>query len=154
MFHTVCFPTPNSGTVLMAGIVLVTKPPFLFPSTLPSEDFTQNTTSILSPLVNDYLDRDFEIFQLPTNDNMTAAVRSSHPQGSSSSNNSFYAVGAIIALTSALFTACYSCIMSKLGSKVPSSVQLLFIGIFCLPLSALSLLFEEEAGVARNRYGH
>ena len=134
----------------MAGIVLVTKPPFLFPSTMASEDFTQNYTSILSPLVNDYLDRDFEIFQLPTSDNMTA-VRSSHLYGNSS-NNSLYAVGATIALASALFTAGYSCIMSKLGSKVPSSVQLLFIGIFCLPLSALSLLFEEEAGVVRNRY--
>ena len=135
----------------MAGIVLVTKPPFLFPSTMPPENLTENTTSILSPLVNDYLDRDFEIFQLPTNDNITA-LRSNHPYGNSS--NSLYAVGATIALASALFTAGYSCIMSKLGSKVPSSVQLLFIGIFCLPLSALSLLFEEEAGVVRNRYGH
>ena len=132
----------------MAGIVLVTKPPFLFPSTMPAENLTENTSNILSPLVNDYLDRDFEIFQLPSNDNMTA-VRSNHPHG-----NSLYAVGATIALASALFTAGYSCIMSKLGSKVPSSVQLLFIGIFCLPLSALSLLFQEQAGVMSNRYGH
>ena len=131
----------------MAGIVLVTKPPCIFGSAevAPSDDIAVNSTFI-SLMVNDYLNRDFEVFELSKQ--TPAAATEAADDGSSS----LYMVGALIALSSAMFTAGYSCIMSKLASTVESSVQLLYIGIFILPLSTVCQLFEE-IGV-NNRFFH
>jgi len=138
-----------SGTVLMAGIVLVTKPPCLFGSgDLPTtEDLSANSTSVITAMVTDYLDRDFEVFEMSQNTTAADAVKAA-----ATSTGGKYSVGAIIALTTAMFTAGYSCIMSKLDGYVGSSVQLLYMGIFCLPISTLCLLFEDPTSGAGNRF--
>jgi len=138
-----------SGTVLMAGIVLVTKPPCIFGSgdIVKPDDLAANS-SLVAAIVTDYLDRDFEVFELPQN--TTAADAMNAAAGSSGAQ---YSIGAIIALTTAMFTAGYSCIMSKLdGTDVGPSIQLLYMGIFCLPISTLCLLFEDPASGVGNRF--
>ena len=126
----------------MGGIVLVTKPPCLFPSVAPSDtvmttdDDVDNSTFMMS-MVNDYLDRDFEVFQL-----QQAQPVNTWP---------LYSVGAVIGLSTAMCTAAYCCLTSKL--ETPTSVQLLYIGVFCLPLAPIALLVSDtnrffDGGVA------
>lgn len=137
-----------SGTVLMAGIVLVTKPPCLFgPGDIQEPEDLGANSSFISLIVNDYLDRDFEVFELSQNIKASVAEETAETSG-----GSLYTVGAVIALGSAMFTAGYSCIMSKLAGTVQPSVQLLYIGLFCLPLSTVSQLFEESASGPGNRF--
>ena len=89
----------------MAGIVLVTKPPFLFP---PSDG---NDT--VANLGQDYFDRNFALYDLKVANWTSNSVDFEYMTESS---GDLYFVGAIIALCSAIFSALYNIVIAKLVS--------------------------------------
>ena len=93
----------------MAGIVLVTKPPFLFP---PS-DTPPNAT--MTNIIEDYLDRNYVLYDFKIT-NWTDISRPTHFEYLTESAGDYYFIGAIIALSSAIFSALYSIVIAKLVS--------------------------------------
>lgn len=102
-----------SALVLMVGIVLVTKPPFLFPVEEPD-----------------------------TNSTLWHALNWSN--GGNSDSGDYYFVGAIIALSSAIFSASNNIVIAKIGQQVPKNVQLLYIGFFGLIVACFCQLLDEN----------
>ena len=90
----------------MAGIVLVTKPPFLFP---PSN--TPNVT--MTNVIEDYLNRNYVLYDFKIT-NWTDISRPTHFEYLTESAGDYYFIGAIIALSSAIFSALYSIVIAKL----------------------------------------
>lgn len=131
-----------SALVLMAGIILVTKPPFLFPETHSSGNGTDpNVTDVLTSVMNDYLDRDFILYDLtPVNwttmtDDATF-VEDVDP-------HELYFVGALIALSSAVFSAANNIIMAKFGGVISASLQLFYIGLGGMLVAGLCQFVDE-----------
>ena len=126
----------------MVGIILVTKPPCLFPSAVavePIHDDDDDDKSLVTAILTDYLNREFDIFQLVQLPAAPVAA-AAWP---------LYSVGAVLGLATAMCTAAYCCLTSKLDTAVDTSVQLLYIGVFCLPLAPVALL---AGGNATNRF--
>ena len=94
----------------MIGIVLVTKPPFLFP---PSKPINETTTD----LIHDYLDRNYVLYDLKVV-NWTNMSIPTHFKYLTESAGDNYFIGAIIALSSAIFSASNIIVITKLVSKV------------------------------------
>ena len=91
--------------MLMAGIVLVTKPPFLFPSP------DVNTT--VANVSHNILERNFALYDLKVTNWTENSVDFEYMTESS---GDLYFVGAIIALSSAIFSALYNIVIAKLVS--------------------------------------
>ena len=94
----------------MIGIVLVTKPPFLFP---PSKPINETTTD----LIHDYLDRNYVLYDLKVV-NWTDMSIPTHFEYLTESAGDYYFIGAIIALSSAIFSASNNIVIAKLVRKV------------------------------------
>ena len=94
----------------MIGIVLVTKPPFLFP---PSKPINETTTD----LIHDYLDRNYVLYDLKVV-NWTDMSIPTHFEYLTESAGDHYFIGAIIALSSAIFSASNNIVIAKLVRKV------------------------------------
>ena len=90
----------------MVGIVLVTKPPFLFPS-------PEVINSTLPNVIHDYLDRNFVIYDLKVV-NWTDELMPNKFEYMTESAGDYYFVGAIIALSSAIFSASNNIVIAKL----------------------------------------
>ena len=91
--------------MLMAGIVLVTKPPFLFPAT--------DTNITVANISHDYFDRNFVMYDLKV---ANWTENSANFEYMTESSGDLYFVGAIIALCSAIFSALYNIVIAKLVS--------------------------------------
>ena len=100
-----------AAMLLMAGIVLVTKPPFLFP---PS-DTPPNAT--MTNVIEDYLDRNYVLYDFKIT-NWTDISQPTHFEYLTESAGDYYFIGAIIALSSAIFSALYSIVIAKLVSFI------------------------------------
>ena len=94
----------------MIGIVLVTKPPFLFP---PSTPINETTTD----LIHDYLDRNYVLYDLKIV-NWTDMSIPTHFEYLTESAGDYYFIGAIIALSSAIFSASNNIVIAKLVRNV------------------------------------
>ena len=94
----------------MIGIVLVTKPPFLFP---PSKPINETSTD----LIHDYLDRKYVLYDLKVV-NWTDMSIPTHFEYLTESAGDHYFIGAIIALSSAIFSASNNIVIAKLVRKV------------------------------------
>jgi len=143
-----------AGIVLMVGIVLVTKPPFLFPSATvePSADVpatvnpahvtspVENNSSLIQTLIADYLDREYELFSLAT----ITADATNVDEAVASAGNSLYFVGAIIALSSAICSATNAVLVSNLGDDVSTNIQLFWIGVACILVSPVCMFIDEN----------
>ena len=106
-----------SAIVLMIGIVLVTKPPFLFP---PSKPINETTTD----LIHDYLDRNYVLYDLKVV-NWTDMSIPTHFEYLTESAGDYYFIGAIIALSSAIFSASNNIVIAKLVRTMNSLLGLL-----------------------------
>ena len=101
----------------MIGIVLVTKPPFLFP---PSKPINETTTD----LIHDYLDRNYVLYDLKVV-NWTDMSIPTHFEYLTESAGDYYFIGAIIALSSAIFSASNNIVIAKLVRTMNSLLALL-----------------------------
>ena len=93
--------------VLMVGIVLVTKPPFLFP---PHEDMKVNSTN----MVHDFLDRKFILYDIKAVNWTGVSAKPNNFEYITESVGNYYFVGAVIALSSAIFSALNNIVIAKL----------------------------------------
>ena len=91
----------------MVGIVLVTKPPFLFP---PHEDVKVNSTN----MVLNIFDRNFLSYDLKIVNWTDVSRNSNQFEYVSESVGNYYFIGAIIALSSAVFSALNNIVIAKL----------------------------------------
>ena len=111
-----------SALILMAGIILVTKPPFLFPPQVNSN----GTNS----LFRDYLDRNYIMYNLNSKyyyftrkkdscklfQFVFSDVNSTFDVIQDAEEGDLYFVGAIIALSSAIFSAANNIVVAKIVS--------------------------------------
>ena len=97
-----------TALMLMSGIILVTKPPFLFP---PSENINATVTS----LIDDYFNRNYVLYDLKIR-NWTEKADLFDFEYLTETSGSTYFIGAIIALSSAIFSALYNIVIAKLVS--------------------------------------
>ena len=114
-----------SALILMAGIILVTKPPFLFPPQVNSN----GTNS----LFRDYLDRNYVMYNLNSKyyyftrikvdlcklepfEFVFSDVNSTFDVIQDAEEGDLYFVGAIIALSSAIFSAANNIVVAKIVS--------------------------------------
>ena len=95
--------------MLMVGIILVTKPPFLFP---PSDE----TNSTMTDVIDDYLNRNYVMYDLKIKNWTTDTSSPTNFEFSTESAGDYYFIGAIIALSSAIFSALYNIVIAKLVS--------------------------------------
>ena len=96
-----------AAIVLMVGIVLVTKPPFLFP---PHEDVKVNSTN----MVLNFFDRKIFTYDLKIVNWTDESKDSTQFEYVSESVGNYYFIGAIIALSSAVFSALNNIVIAKL----------------------------------------
>ena len=105
-----------SGMTLMVGIVLVTQPTFLF-------EVNHNVLKGAWKFENE--------FSNSNQDEKNTSQLDAAPHDRDSS----YLLGAMVALSSALFSAIVCVITSKIGNNVPTTLQLLYIALFSLSIS-------------------
>ena len=96
----------------MVGIVLVTKPPFLFPPNQAINATLPNVTNLL----HDYLDRNYVLYDLRIVNWTDSSLIPTNFEVIKESNGDLYFVGAIIALSSAIFSASNNIVIAKLVS--------------------------------------
>merc|ERR1711881_295532 len=58
--------------------------------------------------------------------------------------NPLYFVGALLALSSAIFSSMNCIVISKLGNEVATNTQMLWIGYACIAITPLCLLVDEN----------
>ena len=101
-----------TALVLMVGIVLVTKPPFLFPPT----EVVNSTLPNVTNLFTDYLERNYVLYDLKIVNWTDTSSTYTHYEAVKESAGDYYFVGAIIALSSAIFSASNNIVIAKLAS--------------------------------------
>merc|ERR1719167_785514 len=108
-----------SGAVLMAGIVLVTKPSILF-----HNDYNVFLNeSLVRPNASYDWTKEFQKEIILWLDPRTPIPSDDDPKF-------YYFIGAMIALCCSFFSAAIIIIATKLGHEMPKRLQLLYIGIF------------------------
>ena len=114
----------------MVGIILVTKPPFLFPN-------AENVNSTVhSKLDHNFVYHDAKIVNWT---NLIPAQFQYEPDA-----GDYYFIGAIIALSSAIFSASNNIVIAKIGKEIPITVQLFYIGFFGLLVAFLCVYMDEN----------
>jgi len=122
-----------SASILMAGIVLVAKPSFLFPeNTIGARNGSWQMVPAPIDWRHEYQKGIFFLFDLKT----------PLPPGHDPAD--YYFVGALIALSCAIFGAAMFIVAAKLGDEVPTNVRLLYIGISSFVVAGLAEFVDDR----------
>jgi len=122
-----------SGMVLMAGIALITKPSFLFPDNdngILKSTWTKANDS--TDWRKEYAKGIFFLFNLKT------------PIPPEHDPEDYYFIGALVALSSAIFGGAIIVTTSKIGNEVSTTLQLLYIAIFAFLVAGFVEFLDEK----------
>lgn len=122
----------TSAMGLLAGIVLVAKPSFIFNNQLTPSQNHSSPTYDTSDLRAEYSNKHYLLYSLRT------------PVPSSIDRDDYYFIGALIALSNAVICAANQILIAKVGKDVSTTIQLFYIAIAAMVIAGLCTFIDEK----------